>query len=133
MSRCTGHCCKRFPLPENLDYIKAHRNPDAAREAGDGMPWLYGGEKLAEMLIFIEVGAYSDGRPCFFFTCKHHDTATGDCMDYANRPPMCSDYPYGKPCIIEGCTADNKGVPRDLPEDQLVQIRRGKSHTLGQP
>lgn len=32
---------------------------------------------------------------------------TGDCMNYEDRPAMCSDYPYGGKCVQKGCTYKN--------------------------
>jgi Fe-S-cluster containining protein len=72
---------------------------------------------LADMLIPLGTSTYGDGEKSFLYTCRHHDTETGDCRIYETRPMMCSEYPYGNECAIEGCTAENKGV------DPLTQIR----------
>lgn len=32
------------------------------------------------------------------YTCRHWDEETRLCGDYANRPKMCSAYPYGNAC-----------------------------------
>lgn len=38
------------------------------------------------------------------YTCRHLDAVTGDCGAYESRPGMCSEYPYGSACAIDGCT-----------------------------
>jgi Fe-S-cluster containining protein len=39
-----------------------------------------------------------DGDDQLLFTCKHWDEDARLCDDYANRPRMCRDYPYGRSC-----------------------------------
>lgn len=94
MSRCTGHCCKRFPLPYTLDEIRE-------RQAT-----LADGATIADMLIPLDSPAEQarDGRVWSFFTCKHLGD-NGDCRIYATRPAMCMGYPYGGVCMNTGCTA----------------------------
>jgi hypothetical protein len=111
VKRCTGHCCRRFPLPASLDDIRRRRNADVCPP---DEKWIQDGDKLAEMLIPLDGGTYSNGQPAFYFTCKHHDIASGDCTNYEQRPAMCRDYPYGRPCEHTDCTAENRGVPRDV-------------------
>lgn len=117
--RCTGHCCKRFPLPKSLDDIRERAKPDF--QPTDDRKRLEDGEVIAEMLIFLEEGTYSSGERCFFYTCKYLDPTSGDCLAYDTRPAMCRDYPYGQPCQIKECTAENRGVGT---EDQVVVLRR---------
>jgi Fe-S-cluster containining protein len=40
------------------------------------------------------------------FTCALWDKETRLCTKYEDRPRMCVDFPYGKPChkVDEGCT-----------------------------
>lgn len=103
-NRCTGHCCSKFYLPfkdkealargaknaEDFEYIydMVIKLPEQA-EDGEGIP--------------IPEG---EDRRYHWWTCKHHDTKTGDCTAYDKRPSMCSGYPYGGPCLMKGCTAD---------------------------
>ncbi len=117
MNRCTGHCCKNFPLPASLEEIRRRRNKEVCPP---GELWIEDGDKLASMLVPLHEGTYPDGSPAWFFTCKHHDPVSGDCMDYENRPRMCSDYPYGQPCKFYGCTMANRGVPYEKPEPGSV-------------
>jgi len=86
VSRCTGHCCARFYLStEVLDVLTS---PE--RRGIDGKFIL----DMVELIEFTEAGA-----TC---TCRHFDGK--NCTVYDQRPQMCRDYPYGKPCTIEGCT-----------------------------
>lgn len=92
--RCTGHCCRSFPLNHTIEQLRAYAADTSkgnASEAG----------QIADMLI--PLGARDDGRE--MFTCRHHDTETGDCRIYEDRPRMCRDYPYGRSCEHSECTA----------------------------
>jgi Fe-S-cluster containining protein len=75
-----------------------------------------------------------------YYSCKHHDEASGNCLNYADRPNMCSSFPfYGNPrkrCEYKECTwedgrnptipADKWSLTRKLPrslEAQLVSCK----------
>lgn len=120
-NRCSGHCCRRFHLPFSMAELKAERD--------SAMCWLFGAPMnqrgIYNPIEIIRVAAMviplnSDGPPGAIplegwrYTCKHHNTETGDCMNYENRPKLCSEYPYGQQCTFEGCTweeARNPPVP----------------------
>lgn len=67
--------------------------------------------KLIDMLIplpnkeghTLSVGGY--------YTCRHLNTETGDCMNYEGRPDMCRDYPYGEACTFKECTSEQARNP----------------------
>lgn len=67
------------------------------------------GEMIADMVIPIHWAATErDGRHYFdrafhTYTCRHH-LPNGDCGIYERRPRMCADFPYDRPCPIDGCT-----------------------------
>jgi Fe-S-cluster containining protein len=44
-----------------------------------------------------------------FYTCKHFNKETNDCMNYINRPDMCKKHPYGRGCNFVGCTLKEDG------------------------
>lgn len=116
MSRCTGHCCRRFPLPVSLDELRERQaQPEAPPDVVYVKPRVRDGDYLLAMLVELGQGYYLNGEPCWYYTCRHHDVHTGDCLAYDSRPWMCSAYPYGLMCTIDGCTAENRG---------LVQIRK---------
>lgn len=116
MSRCTGHCCKSFHLPISpevfkedyqrfLEWKKDPKNKPEPRYKEIG--------KIYEMLVFQGKGKreFVDGQPVFkeggrgfYYTCKHWNSETGDCMNYEHRPEMCRLYPYGGVCDFPGCT-----------------------------
>ena len=102
MSRCTGHCCRDFPLPVTLATLRAE--PMRFRD----------GQQIADMVIELREYTYPDGRQGARFTCKNL-RSNGDCGDYENRPWMCSAYPYGGACLNPECTAD---------PEELVQITK---------
>lgn len=113
MSRCTGHCCRRFNLPAPLDEIVRRRNPDVCPP---GEKHIEDGDKLAEMLIPLD----DQGPVNYWFTCKHHDPVSGDCTNYENRPRMCREYPYGRDCEYDDCTMDASGLVQLRIEREVV-------------
>jgi Fe-S-cluster containining protein len=64
----------------------------------------------------IENDPLPDGRDkrTYGYTCKHFDGA--DCTQYADRPKMCRDYPYGRSCGKPGCTYE--------PDVLISRVRR---------
>lgn len=91
--RCTGHCCREFvydETPESLERLA---------ETSERM------RKIADMLTPVR-----PGRRGYLYNCKHH-LANGDCAIYSDRPWMCREYPYGKPCNYPDCTHPDGGMP----------------------
>lgn len=81
--RCTGRCCRGFPLPYSPTALA-----NQATTIEDGV-------QIAAMVI--PRGEYPE-RPGFWrYDCKNL-LPSGDCVVYETRPRMCSDYPYGLPC-----------------------------------
>lgn len=116
-SRCTGHCCKDFSLPFSPMELK-HQAELAKRGKGRFFPEEI--LKVADMVVFLfqNWSNSQDGRglkkgrgskspfngPQYHYTCRHFDRATGNCMNYENRPLMCQNFPYGRDCRYRGCT-----------------------------
>lgn len=128
MSRCTGHCCRSFCLPDfaaelfrtacfvsSLDIIPGWTEPD-------DIDLDYHEEllKIADMIIplgvktveqaCLDVGCEAaphikaeDHGPSNRYTCRHL-SASGDCLIYEERPEMCKKYPSHGPCEWAGCT-----------------------------
>lgn len=118
MSRCTGHCCKNFPLPIRAVDISQHIQTKRWHEI----------EKIGAMIIPLGVEhIYADGTVGERYTCKHLQP-NGDCDDYANRPAMCSDYPYGRACdyVDKGCTYEAPIQIKSIMENVARHTRRGK-------
>lgn len=102
MSRCTGHCCKKFPLPCTPEELKENYRAWVNSEPQDKN----GREMIAEIwLIAPMVRKIAERDIGAYYTCAHHQP-NGDCAIYDIRPRMCSEYPYGNPCehIDKGCT-----------------------------
>ena len=124
-SRCTGHCCRRFYLPLSPTQIKG----EAALVRLGGRSRFNPTEiaKIADMVILVdqtpkpnndsEYNRYHDDSVGYFYTCKHHNKDTGDCMNYENRPNLCRDYPYGGSCAFKGCTY----IPDVIPGKDLTK------------
>lgn len=95
LGRCSGHCCRNFPIgwmtPEEL------ADKDRMARVVDGL-------FISDMIIPLGKDEKGQHR----YTCRHHNTETGDCMAYDNRPEMCRDYPYGQPCEHAECTEGSK-------------------------
>lgn len=116
MSRCSGHCCKRFFLPLSPAELEKAVEAVQRKERGEPYVWIdrYGQERglfgtkqdietITDMVIVVEEKLV-DGDRSYFYTCKNLQP-NGDCGIYETRPRMCSDYPYGKhPCPYPGCT-----------------------------
>lgn len=100
---CAGACCAVFPMhlgqatftngrelrPDN-EYILDMLIPLTRRQA------------LARSRRLGYPDPPNYGPKYGLFTCKHWDEETRLCGDYENRPAMCRDYPYGRPCE-RGC------------------------------
>jgi len=135
--RCSGHCCRSFYLRFSPEQLKAW--------ADGSQPHTYKPEeikKVADMVIHL--GPADDpntNRPVLadrlgnvipnqadgghYYTCKHHNTATGNCDNYENRPDMCRDYPYQDRCRYKACTWE-AGKNPPIPAKQLVSGMRNK-------
>lgn len=106
MIRCSGHCCRAFTLPYSPEQLL---QPDRLLEDGD---------VIRGMLVFLKEANEGDPHPTdpvqttagrkWYYTCKHLDDQSGNCMIYATRPMMCRDYPYGNECKFSGCTMEPK-------------------------
>ncbi len=96
--RCTGHCCREFPIGshtiQDLRDIAADPNRVERGEAAN----------IIDMLVPLGEKPDKDGRVRPVYTCRHLDATTGDCRNYKGRPRMCRDYPYGNPCEHAECT-----------------------------
>lgn len=127
MSRCTGHCCKRFLLPYSMEELQRMRQSIIDKK---DFSLLDNGEKrfnphnteelmkVTGMVIFLgksklDPDGNSTEKECNYYTCKHFDEKSGNCMNYENRPRMCSDYPYGHKCLYKSCTLKTEVVEID--------------------
>ncbi len=123
--RCTGDCCRRFPLSVSPEEMRADLQ---ARETGtfsrfDPVETRF----VLDMVIPIEVSKIRiDGteaeEPRQYYTCRHLQPS-GDCGAYENRPRMCSDFPHygrGSACEHVHCQwEDGKNPP--IAADRLIR------------
>jgi Fe-S-cluster containining protein len=93
---CPGFCCQTVYLP--MDHANLHRFADV----------LIDGHQIADML---EPTGETTGTS-HHFTCKNWDPNMRLCTVYENRPFMCRDYPYGRPCEHCGLTDGIPGAER---------------------
>lgn len=124
--RCTGHCCKCFPLGIEPDERPTGFSPDELEEifnahAEDREPTANGGRYLNDIEIVYPMIRYLgestvriDGEkvdpPIHVYECAHLQE-NGDCGIYESRPEVCRDYPYGRPCGQPDCTWDEAREP----------------------
>lgn len=126
--RCTGHCCRLFTLSFSPDELAAAAAaPGASEEL----------KKIASMVVYA-----GKGKPAAFgvrvndlhdvdghrYNCRHLQ-ADGNCGDYDNRPAMCSDYPYGRPCGYADCTLEPDTRP-DVELSTLVDDAKAHARLL---
>lgn len=97
MSRCTGHCCKNFWLPLSpMEVAFQGKLADHGKSRWN----LEDMKKIRDMVVYLRPDKEKGHR----YTCKHFDASTGNCTNYTNRPTMCANFPYGKPCPYKKCT-----------------------------
>jgi Fe-S-cluster containining protein len=145
--RCTGQCCKSFFLPFSPIELRRLYKAALAAEPGDVQVWYRedGTEmrtwydrnevlKIGSMVVHLGffTDRTADKHPTgdvmtdgHYYTCKHFEAATGNCLNYENRPLMCSDFPYSKPCPHEDrCRWDvaRAGLHPPKPEVQRAAI-----------
>ena len=115
--KCGGHCCRDFTLPLSPMEIEHQRRKFVL---GKGH-FFTDMDKIADMVVYLgewhetpqnnhrgETKSHRRAakfRHVHHYTCKHHNAATGDCMNYKNRPGMCSEYPYERACGYTKCEA----------------------------
>ena len=100
LGRCTGHCCRAFPLPFGPEELAAKA-------------WGYqDGEQIAAMAIYLgqlegPPEPHCSLGPAHYYTCKNLQD-NGDCGIYDDRPQMCRGYPYGGQCGYTACTSQDR-------------------------
>lgn len=110
LERCTGHCCRAFPLGwdgglaahHGLQRYLRHKNPNANGREGEGL-------EIAAMILPLVGRRNAYGQQ--LHTCRHLEETPAEgqapiasCAIYETRPNLCSKFPYGQPCTTPGCT-----------------------------
>lgn len=121
MDRCTGHCCKTFPLPVGPAELRqrarwarrlrlAGKLPGRASQHAESPTLTQDGEAIAAMarpIAFTDRNLITGGdrlpQTMHWYTCRNLQ-ANGDCGIYSTRPQMCRGYPYGARCDHPNCT-----------------------------
>jgi Fe-S-cluster containining protein len=102
---CKGYCCRRFFLPFDYETLKGMANGT--------IPNTYNKDEIdrvASMVVYLgkstkDTNMKECGLEQNWYTCIYLDKKTGQCTDYAGRPKLCSDYPYGGECQYHKCSA----------------------------
>ena len=133
--RCGGACCECFTLPLSPSALAT----EAAKAKRGLSTWGAEIAQVAEMVVligeFAENPAFHDGvapddaEMAWWYTCSNL-THGGECRIYAERPPMCRDYPRysdgDRPkarCSYANC-ADPTASETLLPVGRLRQSAR---------
>lgn len=121
--RCTGHCCEDFILPFSPSEL--HTHTDGYRDA----------DLIARMVLYK--GKYRAANRNFpgeavahHYTCRYFDTVTRDCTIYEQRPTMCRDHPYEKPCTFKGCELTPELKPDVLLSKVLLYSKLDRGITV---
>lgn len=112
MSQCTGACCVVFPLSSNGTYVSSVRDWMQERAAGGNDNAFIG--NMIFPLTLDEAKSHwvafnAEPLPDWIddhhelYGCRHWDSGSRKCTAYAQRPLMCSAYPYVTPGECEFC------------------------------
>ncbi len=103
-AQCTGECCEAFAITcgktlDAIDFYLRSVAEDGAFIADMLIPLyaLVAGTTMPSGELVTPEHA-KGGAIGWVFTCKHFDREQRLCSVYADRPLMCRDFPYGKPC-----------------------------------
>jgi len=104
---CKGYCCRRFYLPFSPRELSEMAN--GLRRHSFNQAEI---DKINSMVVYLGIDRLDanrepnqSGKEGHWYTCKNLDTKTGLCMDYENRPRMCYEFPYDKPCEYHKCSS----------------------------
>lgn len=106
--RCSGNCCTKFNLPYGPDTLWRMYDQWVESKTPPLVNDIHIIAPMVKYLGYVSgadmIEGAGDGH---YYTCKHHDTKTGNCGIYERRPAMCRDYPYGRSCHYTACTWDD--------------------------
>jgi Fe-S-cluster containining protein len=105
VSRCTGHCCRRFYI--KWDWLDYMTHPESVLGEDERL--------ILSMIVLQDWYVDEDGvLGGASFGCRNLG-ADGNCAIYEKRPLMCRNYPYGNECKFAGCTLSDS--------EKVVQIQ----------
>lgn len=100
---CDGRCCAVFPLGGGLTYDELERRYHRINDGAtifDMVRPLTPDQARERALKYLDAEPAPDHKP--LYRCVRWDETTRRCTRYAERPAMCSDYPYDGRCD-HGC------------------------------
>ena len=112
ISRCTGHCCKKFTLPFTPAKLRLlfTGKGDASF---DGEVHRYDAKEIQTVFLMSKFLGMSKTDPADgselinsvpVYTCRNYNEVTNDYNIYDHRPVMCRKYPNGEKCRYTECT-----------------------------
>ena len=116
---CTGACCVVFPIAIGGRYGSV-RDKLQAKFDDDGDDGFIGNmifpltldEARQRWALFNPGLAFPFAKDHIteHFGCRHWDSRSRRCTEYARRPSMCSNYPYARPGVCEFCGYEEPSV-----------------------
>lgn len=101
--RCTGACCEHFVITGIGRTVEEIQRYLRERNVLDGP---FTADMLVPLHQALPGAPAPNGEPFameppgggWVFTCRHFDVQARACTVYAQRPHMCREFPYGRPC-----------------------------------
>lgn len=94
-----GYCCKLIIMPIDrlkflvmLSNFKKEGNPDGEFIGRNWTEIML--EEALKIRPDLKINTSMALKSRMFFTCKQYNPEAKRCMDYINRPRVCSEYPY---------------------------------------
>lgn len=118
--RCTGDCCRSFPLGHSPEEMAANYRAWRSKGKGPIINDIFLIWPMIRHLGFFDKNPTAPEKGStsgeHYYSCIHLNDF-GDCGIYEDRPAMCRDYPYGIKCQYPGCEwddAEKKTSPRPV-------------------
>ncbi|HEX2868669.1 MAG TPA: YkgJ family cysteine cluster protein [Ignavibacteriales bacterium] len=149
IQRCKGHCCRAFTLGYTPEQLQS-KFQEEIRQMRRAMKFYKDRRKLIKdyldrdiykvyhMVEYIGSFAFDVSGNLLreevqWYTCKHFNKETGDCMNYERRPEMCKGFPYWGhyssdrmvSCPYRECEMKVKILELETPEIEGPAVKSG--------
>ena len=126
--RCTGHCCKAFILPDGPP-MNLQRKKEIILEHNKNTDYEQDILKVIDMVTYLGSDPtkltpeqqkiiplqnydvpFDSINGHNYYTCRNHNSITGDCLIHDTKPSMCKQFPRlqevnpNGSCSFRGCT-----------------------------
>lgn len=134
MSTCSGKCCAVFNFPRTPEELLQRDDPESQFIGNMLIPLdREGGLARCEKFEIDPPEGYGlvewlDAADRY--TCRHWDEDTRLCGVYEERPRMCRDYPYDKPCQHD-CNCDYRPEKNIQTAWAAIHVRQAAAKSPG--